>query len=324
MNQRKMTFESHKLEVDFLTLSMKNLSDPNKIYEFANYLFKNFGFNSFLSEGNTRKITQTLCQNLAIKDTLIIRINYWEVTFLEFPGRSAQKLYHLLKSQQLDWRFFPSSSLRLTHFDLCYQLIKNDFFDSRELDDFLIQSRRRTLDFTTTRNVKLINGSTGVILRINKRSNLRYVRVYETPTSIRFELESKNLALKNVADFLLNYQFDVFESRLTQFYFYYIKKFFPLDNFFVAWLIDFLRKYSPNQTNSQVVLGTEYFTDVTSIFKNQSSQKVYHLLQFLNFIKTLDNQDCTTYPFEERNYFIHVFPLSNFINFIGMKQSKTQ
>jgi hypothetical protein len=141
---------------------------------------------------------------------------------------------------------------------------------------------------------------------------------------LRFELESKNLALKNGADFLLNYQFDVFESRLTQLYFHYIKKFFPLDNFFVAWLIDFLRKYSPNQTDSQVVLGTEYFTDVTSIFENQSSQKVYHLLQFLNFIKTLDNQDCTTYPFEERNYFIHVFPLSHFINLIGMKQSKTQ
>lgn len=76
MNQRKITFEFHKLEVDFLTLSIKNLSDPNKIYEFANYLFKNFGFNSFLSEGNTRKITQTLYQDLTTKDTLIIRINY--------------------------------------------------------------------------------------------------------------------------------------------------------------------------------------------------------------------------------------------------------
>jgi len=214
--------------------------------------------------------------------------------------------------------------LRLTRLDLCYQLIKTDSFDSRELDQFLIESRRHTLDQTQTRTVKLIKDNKGVILGINKRSNPRYVRVYETLSAIRFELELKNSALKDVKKFLFNYQFDDFESRLTQSYFHYIKIFFPLDNCFVAWLIDFIRKDSRNQTHTQIVLATEYFTDITCIFENQSSERVYHLLQFLNFIKTLKNQDCESYLLEGKSYFIHTFPLKNFINFIGIKQSKTQ
>ena len=47
-----------------------------------------------------------------------------------------------------------------------------------------------------------------------------------------------------------NLQFDDFESRLTQLYFHYIKKFFSLDNCFVAWLIDFIRKDYRSQTHT--------------------------------------------------------------------------
>ncbi len=51
---------------------------------------------------------------------------------------------------------------------------------------------------------------------------------------------------------------------------------------------------------------------------------MYHLLQFLNFIKTLNSQDCTQYLLEGKSYLIYTFPLNNFINFIGTKHSKTQ
>jgi len=324
MKQEKMTFESHKLQVDFLTLSMDNVNNTKRIHEFANYLFKNSGFNCFLSEGNTRKITQTLFQNLSTKDTAIIRLNYWNVTVIEFPGQSGQKLYQLIKSRQLDWRFFPSQSLNLTRFDLCYQLIKTDTFDSRELDRFLINSRRHILEKTQTRTVKLINSKKGVILGINKRSNPRYIRVYETKKTIRFELELKNSALKDVKEKLFSYQFDDFESRLNELYFHYIKKFFILDSYFVTWLIDFIRKDCQNQEHTQPVLAVEYFTNTTCIFENQPSEKVYHLLQFLNFIKTLNRENCTQHLLEGKTYFIHNFLLNDFINFIGTKDIETQ
>lgn len=324
MKQEKMTFESHKLQVDFLTLSMDNVSNTKRIHEFANYLFKNSGFNCFLSEGNTRKITQTLFQNLATKDTAIIRINYWKVTIIEFPGQSGQRFYQQLKSRKLDWRFFPSHSLNLTRLDLCYELIKTDTFKSQELDEFLIKSRRHILDKTQTRTVKLINSKKGVILGINKRSNPRYVRIYETKSTIRFELELKNSALKNVKEKLFSYQFDDFESQLTELYFHYIKKFFVLDSYFVTWLIDFIRKDCQTQTHTQPVLAVEYFTNITCIFENQPSEKVYHLLQFLNFIKTLNRENCTQHLLEGKTYFIHNFPLNDFINFIGIKDIETQ
>ena len=192
------------------------------------------------------------------------------------------------------------------------------------MDQFLIESRRQTLDETQTRTVKLINDNKGVILGINKRSNSRYLRVYETKSTIRFELELKNSALKDVQTFLFNYQFDDFEFQLTQFYFHYIKKFFPLDNSFVTWLIHFSRKYSGNKTNTQLALATEYFTPITCILENQHLERVYHLLQFLNFIKTLNNENCTPYFLEGRKYFRHIFPLKNFINFIGIKQNQNQ
>ena len=150
------------------------------------------------------------------------------------------------------------------------------------MDQFLIESRRQTLDETQTRTVKLINDNKGVILGINKRSNSRYLRVYETKSTIRFELELKNSALKDVQTFLFNYQFDDFEFQLTQFYFHYIKKFFPLDNSFVTWLIHFSRKYSGNKTNTQLALATEYFTPITCILENQHLERVYHLLQFFS------------------------------------------
>jgi len=172
--------------------------------------------------------------------------------------------------------------------------------------------------------VKLINDNKGIILGINKRSNSRYVRVYETKTTIKFELELKNSALKDVKTFLFNYQFDDFESRLTQFYFHYSKKFFPFDNSFVTWLIDFIRKDSGNQTDNKLVLDTEYFIDSIRILENQPLERVYHLLQFLNFIKTLNNEDCPQYFLEGRKYFRHTFPLKNFINFIGIKQNQNQ
>jgi hypothetical protein len=70
--QNKFSFEEQKLKIDFITLSTENL-DHKKL---ARYLFDFFGFNCFLSQGNTRKLTETLFFNSKTKSTVIIRINY--------------------------------------------------------------------------------------------------------------------------------------------------------------------------------------------------------------------------------------------------------
>ena len=49
---------------------------------------------------------------------------YWNRTVIEFPGKSAQKIYQLIKSHQFDWKFFHTPSFSLTHFDLYYHVDK--------------------------------------------------------------------------------------------------------------------------------------------------------------------------------------------------------
>ena len=110
----------------------------------------------------------------------------------------------------------------------------------------------------------------------------------------------------------------MFESQLTQSYFQYAEPLFPLDNYFVSWLLDFTRKYFRNQSNNQPVLATEYFADN----KTWDREKLDRLLQFLNFIKTLNNKDFGQYFLESRKYFIQEFSLINFINFIGIPSTK--
>jgi hypothetical protein len=313
--QNKFSFEEQKLKIDFITLSTENL-DHKKL---ARYLFDFFGFNCFLSQGNTRKLTETLFFNSKTKSTVIIRINYWNRIVIEFPGNSGQKLYQLLKSQRIDFGIFHRSYLRLTRLDLCYDQNKTEIFDSLKFDEFLIESRRQILDFTRTRHTKLLTRSNGrILLGINKRSNPRYLRVYETRTAIRFELELKNLVLEPFQACFFDYEFDFFESQLTQSYFRYAEPLFPLDNYFASWLLDFTRKYFRNQINNQFVLATEYFTD----HRIWEHEKLYRLLQFLNFIKNLNNHDSGQYFLEGRKYFIQEFPLIDFMNFIGISSTK--
>jgi hypothetical protein len=229
---------------------MQNLNNEKNIQELANYLFNSLGFNCFLSEGNTRRISQTLFRDSRTKDSAIIRINYWNQTVIESPGKSGQKLYQLVKSERIDWKFFHLASLHLTRVDICYDQKKTDFFYPLQFDPFLLDSRKQILESTRTRNIKLINNLRGKILGINKRSNPRYFRVYENPSTIRFELEIKSLALEPIQAYFFNSQFDLFESKLTQLYFLYPKTLFPLDYYFVRWLLDFNRKYSLNENNT--------------------------------------------------------------------------
>ena len=139
---------------------MQNSTDEKNIQKIANYLYNSFGFNCFLSEGNTRRLSRSLFHDLTTKDTTIISLNYCNRIVIEFLGKSGQK-------------FFQPSPLRLNRLDLCYDLDKTDSFNLEEFDQFLLDSRRHILDFTRTCKVKLINNSRGLILGINKRSNTR-------------------------------------------------------------------------------------------------------------------------------------------------------
>ena len=72
--QNSIQFEDHELNVDFLTLSVHNSTDEKNIQRITSYLFNSFGFNCFLSEGNTKKLGRPLFYDITTKDTRIIGI----------------------------------------------------------------------------------------------------------------------------------------------------------------------------------------------------------------------------------------------------------
>ena len=217
MNQNKFSFQSQKLKVDFLTFSFSMKYFNNQ--KFAKYFFESHGFNCFVSEGNTRKYVQTLFYDPEIKDTLIIRLNYWKQIVVEFPGTSGQKLYQLAKLKSINWEFFYLASL--TRIDLCFDYKKTPFFDPLIFDKFLLKSREQILRSIQirTKNIKLIDNSRGPLLGINKRSNPRHFRVYERTNHIRFELELKSSALSKVHQYFFSSEFELFEENLTKLYF---------------------------------------------------------------------------------------------------------
>jgi hypothetical protein len=322
---QKLNFQTQNLKIDFITLTVQHFDDERNILNLANYFHRSFGFNCFLSTGNYRRIVETLFQDLSTKDTLIIRKNYWKQTVFEFPGQSANKLYQLLKSHDIDWNSLQLSSLRLSRLDICYDQEKSFLFDPKKFDDFLIDSRRYIMENTKTENTKLITNSKGRILGINRRSNPRYYRIYEGRTQIRFELELKKQALSFVQDSFFKYQFDLFEYQLTKVYFRYSLTLFPSDNGFVGWLIHFYRKYIKSRRNSNSGLATEYFIQENNLVYGEHGQRLFHILQFLNFITKLESPKSSQYfILEGKRYIIEEFYLADFMKFIQIPSTNSR
>ena len=111
---QQINFESQNLKVDFITLTSESKQFQKNVNNIASYFHTVWKFNSFLSNGNQRKIVETLFQDPETKDTLIIRTNYWNKTVFEFPGSSANKLYQLLKSDKISLDFLDFNSLKET------------------------------------------------------------------------------------------------------------------------------------------------------------------------------------------------------------------
>lgn len=251
------------------------------------------------------------------KDTVIIRLNFWNSTLLEFPGKSAKKFYKYIKLKKVNWEIFKPNSV--TRIDICFDLPQKDSFDIKKFDRFLISSRDYVQYNTRTANLKLINDSSkGRILGINRRSNPRYFRVYEKVTTkvIRFEYELKKTAVRIVQQYLLDLQFDLFENELTNLYFHYAKKLFPLDNEFVDWLLDFNRKDQviKNYSPELVLAGYTEFSD--HLIELEKPKAIFHRLQFLNFIKTLDEQHWIPVMFDDATYYKQNFYLYEFLKFL--------
>jgi hypothetical protein len=312
--QPKINFKSHGLKVDFITFSFVALN-----YEqFALSFHKAYGFNCFLSEGPSRKIVEALYQDKSTKDTLIIRLNYYQKTVIEFPGKSGQKFHKLAQLEQIDFEWFDLATL--TRFDICYDSKKPTYCSDSLVDKFLVTCRQKILNSRKKRTLKLINNSAGVFLSVNLCSNPRYFRIYDKHKEgyIRFELEFKREAIAPIQKHFFNSELELFEYKLTQIYFKYIPKMVCLEHEFANWLITVSRKEYLKESPSN--LSVEYFVE-GNLLKTDNN-RFLHFLQFLNFLKTLEPeaQECGVHFLERKRYCIQNFNLTDFTKFIGLEK----
>lgn len=117
---------------------------------------------------------------------------------------------------------------------------------SKLFDPFLVDSRSQIQDHTTTNYMKLHAFSDGKILKVNRRNNSLYYKVYQKNEKVRFELELKHSQTKLVQDYLFQNQFAIFGDDLVKQYFEYSGIVIHLDYVYIDWIVDFQRRFQGN------------------------------------------------------------------------------
>ena len=248
---------------------------------------------------------------------------YWVGTQIIFSGKDAAHCYNLIKTQKLDWETLKMGehALSLGRIDLCFSR-PNDLNQTiKNFDAFLVDSRSHIQDHTNTKYIKLQDFPKGKMLKVNRRNNSRHYRVYQKDETVRFELELKHRQTKLVQDYLFQNQLDMFEHLLVLKYFEYSSQVLRSDYPYTDWILDFQRRYWGNPTFRPLMTS---YLDNQLIRNQEEEERLFHLLQFLSFVKSLKLnpfKDCQKHGIKKQLYYGLKFPLSKFVKFTGMQLS---
>ena len=218
---------------------------------------------------------------------------------------------------------FNQHSLNLGRIDLCFSHSNDLNHTSKSFDGFLVDSRSKIQNYTTTRHIRLQDFPDGKILKVNRRNNSIHYRVYQKDQSVRFEIELKHRETKLVQDYLFQNQLDIFEHKLVIRYFQYSERVLCLGYPYTDWVVDFQRRHRQLVNLHSRSLVVDYIGN--QIITNQvEEERLFHLLQFLSFVKSLKLnllKDCQKHWIKKQLYYGLKFPLSKFYRFTGMKVS---
>ena len=125
MIKNKLSFESENLVVDWIGFNIEGLVNRKEIEIIANYLFRNFGFNSTFAIGSDGK-EKILFNNPNNKYHVYFRTYrysdiYWDGIKIDFSGHNGHQFYKLILMSQVNWEIFNyKRNLTLSRLDLCY------------------------------------------------------------------------------------------------------------------------------------------------------------------------------------------------------------
>ena len=308
------------MKVDWISLNIKGLINP-KIIEncFSKYFIPYVFIDDKLSVKShelIKKYKVYIHQYTGVK-------GYWTGTKISFSGKNAHYFYGLLKTQNFDWSLLQVNNITVSlgRIDLCFSLLTGLSHTNKSFDTFLLNSRSYVQNNTSTKYIKLQDFPNGKMLKINRRNNSQHYRIYQKDESIRFELELKHRQAKGVQDYLFQSQFDAFEHHLVTHYFNYSSQILPLGYSYTSWIRHYKRKYLNSITSCSLL--TSYLG--SRLMKNhEEEERLFHLLQFLSFIKSLKLDlldDYQVYKIKKQSYYGLRFPLNQFMKFIGIKST---
>ena len=200
-NTNNMNFYSEGLAVDYISLSLENISQTNEILKIAFHFSRALKFNFYFKYNQKIK-----SQHFDFKQEYNFLIEKYDSKFnwsgilIKFSGNNAKQFYKLLKRNKVNWNIFKNYSVSLNRFDLCY--FRRNQFSQTSFDEFLLEARKQIQTSTNTRHISLKDSPDGKILKVNRRSNALHYRVYQKNDGVQFELEIKKRKTKSVHSFL--------------------------------------------------------------------------------------------------------------------------
>ena len=315
MNRNKSSFKSENLIVDWIGFNIQGLVNQKEVEIIANYLFRNFGFNSTFAIGLDGK-EKILFNNPNNKYHAYLRAYrysdiYWDGIKIDFSGQNGHQFYKLIVMNQVNWKIFNyKRSLTLSRLDLCYSRTKTNRDIS--IKPFLQKCFHKLSENKAIKNFSLQHNYSSWILKIGKRGSPNHYRVYDNQTHIRFELEQRGSKIKSIQSSLFESQIEIFEDSMTETFFNYSKKVLAIDENYTDWLIDYYRRHNPIKKS----LVTGYFSANLELMDIYKKKHFFKFLQFLAFSRT---QDANTKTFWDQSYYIVKFKITDFMDFIKIK-----
>jgi len=322
MNQDKLTFESENLVVDWISFNIKGLTSETGVRRVAHHLSSHF--TPLIIIDNESRIGYSGLRNKYHVSLRQYTKTNWIGTQIIFSGENAVYFYKLIKTQKFDWSIFKldQHNLSLGRIDLCFFRTNGSNNTTKSFDAFLVDSRSKVQNHTTTRHIRLEDFPNGKMLKINRRNNSLHYRIYQKDEDVRFELEFKHRQTKLVQDYLFHNQLNVFEHQLILQYFKYSGRVLNLDSIYTDWIVDFQRKHCQLVNYNSRSLITSYLDN--ELGNREEEDRLFHLLQLLSFIRSLELnpfKDCKKHRIKEQLYYCLEFPLSEFVKFTGIKIS---
>jgi hypothetical protein len=304
MNKNQLDFQSQKLVVDYMafTVPISNFCEES----FANY-FAKLKFNSrrVIKRGkkviHNKPILSNKKNNYEVK--FVENIEYPQFKTLVFHGPNGSRLYFYIKSGLIDWEFLKDR--QLTRFDLCSAQ------KSKISEKSLLKFFHECQQFNRLGGEDRVERTKeGPLYKVGRRRSTQHYRIYYKDQHLRFEYEIKRDLAKDYTYYLINNDFEFFESDLIEKYIKYSSKIISLKSKYSSWLADKLR-YFRKMPSSSFILKTDYI-------KRQQIRTVQderNILQFIRFLAYIRDIGYEREYLGDTAYRCVIFKVSDFLKF---------